>query len=153
MSSPGRRCPATGGTQGPLHHVRSGNHSEDFLPALNSSQGTVGYDMEVRATLQDYASPDHHWPTAKPVNAGWCYRQHSSPKRLQTLWDLSHVLSVNLFSSGCRWRTCQFWCFLANANRAARCWAVSTGPTRGCRALMHPHGVCFWQFDQKHAHL
>ncbi|KAJ8342163.1 hypothetical protein SKAU_G00320910 [Synaphobranchus kaupii] len=40
--------------------VKSDNRSEDFIPVPNSSQGTVGYGMEVCATLQGYASPDHH---------------------------------------------------------------------------------------------
>ena len=54
-------CPAPEGTQGPLHQQEfpSGTSS-------NNSQVTVGYDMEVSATLQGYASPDHHWPTDKP---------------------------------------------------------------------------------------
>lgn len=52
----------------------------------------------------------------------------------------SHVLNVNLLSSmkrtGLQRWACQFWHSLVNANPVARCWAVSTGPTRGCRALM-----------------
>lgn len=40
--------------------VRSDNHSDDFIPAPNGSQGTVGYDMEVCATLKAYASLNHH---------------------------------------------------------------------------------------------
>ncbi|CAB1422580.1 unnamed protein product [Pleuronectes platessa] len=47
--------------------VRSDNRSENFLPVPNSSQGTVGYDMEVCATLQGYAFPDHQRPIANPV--------------------------------------------------------------------------------------
>ena len=47
-------CPAPGGTRGPLQQRRSDNLSEDLIPVPNSSQGTVGYDMEV------CASPDHH---------------------------------------------------------------------------------------------
>lgn len=43
--------------------LRSDNHSEDFIPEPNSSQGTVDLDMEVCVTLQWCASPDHHWPT------------------------------------------------------------------------------------------
>ncbi|KAJ8374091.1 hypothetical protein SKAU_G00046710 [Synaphobranchus kaupii] len=31
--------------------VRSDNHSEDFIPVPNSSQGTVGYDMECEPAL------------------------------------------------------------------------------------------------------
>lgn len=37
-------------------------------------------------------------------------------------------------------RTCQFWCSLANAIGAARCW------------LWTLHGICLWHFGQKHAH-
>ena len=84
-----------------------------------------------------------------PNRSCWMMLQAAvrSPRRLQTLSRLSHVLSVNLLSSvkrtGRQWRTCQFWCSLANANRAARCWAVSTGPTRGRRALMPPSWSLF----------
>ena len=35
-------------------------------------------------------------------------------------------------------QTCQFWYPLANANRAAQCWAMSTGLIRGNRDLMPP---------------
>uniref|UniRef100_A0A673ZJN6 3'-phosphoadenosine 5'-phosphosulfate synthase 2a n=1 Tax=Salmo trutta TaxID=8032 RepID=A0A673ZJN6_SALTR len=65
-----------------------------------------------------------------------------SPRRLQTLSRLSHVLSVNLLSSvkstGRQWRICQSWCSLAKAKRPAQCWAVSTTPTCGRRALIPP---------------
>ncbi len=41
-------------------------------------------------------------------------------------------------------QTCQFWCSLANyANRAAWCWAVSTGPTRGRQTLKPPSWSLF----------
>ena len=33
--------------------IRSDSQSEDFILVPNSSQGTVGYEMEVCATLQD----------------------------------------------------------------------------------------------------
>ncbi len=45
--------------------------------------------------------------------------------------------------TGRQWGTCQFWCSLVNANPAARCWAVSTGPTTGHRAFMPPS----WTLD------
>ena len=90
--------------------------------------------------------------TYPPPNRSWWYRQ-----RLLTVWNLSHVLSVGLLSSiktiGRQWTTCQFWCSVTNANRAARCWALSTGPTSGLQAFYHPHGFSFWQFVQKHATL
>ena len=40
--------------------VRSDSRSE-------SSQCTVGYDKENCATHQEHDSPNHHWPTTKPV--------------------------------------------------------------------------------------
>ena len=40
---------------------------QSFILVPNSSQGTVGYEIEVCATLQGYASRDHHWPTTKLV--------------------------------------------------------------------------------------
>ncbi len=65
-----------------------------------------------------------------------------SSDRVTTLLRLLHVLIVNLLLSVrrtvCQWWTCQFWWQMANANQAAWCWAVSTGPIRGCRALMPP---------------
>ena len=45
---------------------------------------------------------------------------------------------------GHQWCTCKFWCSLANAKQAARCWAVSTGPSRGCWALTPPSWSLFW---------
>ena len=56
-----------GGTQGPLHQHKVWHCSEDFSAIPNSSQSTVGFDMEICATLQRYSSPDHRCPTAKPI--------------------------------------------------------------------------------------
>ncbi|KAJ8358729.1 hypothetical protein SKAU_G00152540 [Synaphobranchus kaupii] len=36
--------------------VRSDNRSEDFIPVPNSSQGTVGYDMETLSRLSHVLS-------------------------------------------------------------------------------------------------
>ena len=47
--------------------LRSDIRPEDFIPVPNSSQGILGYELAVCATLQGHASPDHHCPTAKPV--------------------------------------------------------------------------------------
>ena len=82
--------------------------------------------------------------TDPPPNR-WCWMMlqvaSHSPRYFPTLSCLSCLLIVNLLSSakrtGRQWWTCQFQYSLVNANRAARCWAVSTGLTRG---------VCFWQF-------
>ena len=57
-------CPAPVGKQGPLHQRKVW---QSLTPVPNSSQGSVGYDMEVFATLQGYASCDFHWPTTKLV--------------------------------------------------------------------------------------
>ena len=54
----------------PMAHytsIKSNNCSEDFIQVSHSSQGTIGYDIEVCATHQEYAARDHHWPTTKPV--------------------------------------------------------------------------------------
>ncbi len=63
-----------------------------------------------------------------------------SPGHLQTLSCLSHVLSVNLLceENWCQWRTCRFWCSLANASQTGWCLTVSTGPKTGRRTLMPP---------------
>ena len=45
--------------------------------------------------------------------------------------------------TGCHCQTFQLWCSVANANRAAPCWAVSTGPIRGSRALLPPSWSLF----------
>lgn len=78
--------------------------------------------------------PPHTMTDPPPNRSCWRMLQAAerSPRRLQTLSRLSHVLSVNLLSSvkstGRQWRICQSWCSLANAKRPARCWAVSTTP-------------------------
>uniref|UniRef100_A0AAY5KTG1 Dynein assembly factor 4, axonemal n=1 Tax=Esox lucius TaxID=8010 RepID=A0AAY5KTG1_ESOLU len=51
-------------------------------------------------------------------------------------FTMNLLLSVK--RTGRQWQTCQFWCSLANANGAARCWAVSTGPTRERWVHFHP---------------
>ena len=56
-------------------------------------------------------------------HAGGCYRQRNVHHSVSRLFHTCYVLSVNLLSSvkgtGCQWQTCQFWCSLVNANRAA----------------------------------
>lgn len=49
------------------YSVWSDNCSEDFITVPHSTQGTIGHDMEVYVAFQRCASPDHHWPTNKPV--------------------------------------------------------------------------------------
>ena len=87
-------------------------------------------------------SPTHH----QTCHAWQCCRQRSLCL-LQTLSHPSQVLRVHLLSSvkstGHQWQTCQFWCSLANANRAPQCWAMSTGPTTGSHALRPPSGCVF----------
>ena len=88
--------------------------------------------------------------TDPPPNRS-CWRMlqaaERSPQHLQTLSCLSHVLSVNLHSSvkstACRWRICQPRCSLAKVNRAAWCWAVSTGPNCGRQALKPSSCILF----------
>lgn len=94
---------------------------------------TVGYDVEVCVT-QGYASPDHHWPTTKPVMldddtgniAAVIVATAIAFTTLQTSSHLSHVLNANLFSSVERTRchrwTCQFWCSLTT--HGALLWSL-----------------------------
>lgn len=60
----------------------SDNDSEDFILVPSRS-----------LTLQGYSLPDHYWPTAKPV------MQDDVADIPRLFFYLSHVLSVNLFSS------------------------------------------------------
>ena len=94
---------------------------------LNSSQGTIGCDMEVCETLQGYASPDHHWQTG---HAGWCYRQHNVYHSFSRVFHACSMCSV--------WRNRAPMAdlpILANAKRAARYWAATF-----CR-------VSYWQWS------
>lgn len=69
--------------------------------------------------------------TTKPVVLN---NVRSSMTLIQSRSCLSHVLSVKLLtcvkSTGCQWWRCHFW-YMAKANPAPRCWAVSTRPSRG----------------------
>ncbi len=71
-----------------------------------------------------------------------CCRQLNTLYGISRLFHICHMLNVNLLSAvkriGYQWWVCQFWCSLTNANETAQCWAVSTGPTTGCWALMPP---------------
>lgn len=66
---------------------------------------------------------------------------------------MSYVFTVILLSSvrtGHPWQTCQFWRSLVNANRAACCWALSRGPTRGYRSIFYPSGFSSLKFGLTH---
>ena len=133
-------CPAPGGAH--CTSVRSANCSEDSIPVPNSSQGTVGYDKEVCATLQGFASPDHPWPTARPVMlddvTGSTMSNTLSPDILRPdtcaqceaalICEENRVPVINVpilvFSCKCQ-STCMGW-------------AVSTVLTTGCWVLMPP---------------
>lgn len=52
-----------------------------------------GFHPSRSLTLQGYSLPDHYWPTAKPV------MQDDVADISRLFFYLSHVLSVNLFSS------------------------------------------------------
>lgn len=53
---------------------------------------------------------------------------------------LSHVVNVNMMSSVkiAGHLFCQFWRSLANASRAAQCWAVNLCPSEGHQDVMAP---------------
>lgn len=95
------------------------------------------YLMPVRVplpSLQMCVRPSIDMPpqtTTKPVVLN---NVRSSMTLLQSRSCLSHVLSVKLLtcvkSTGCQWWRCHFW-YMAKANPAPRCWAVSTRPSRG----------------------
>jgi len=95
-----------------------------------------------RAVWRSKEMPPHTITDPLPKPSCWRMLQAAerSPRHLQTLSHLSHVLSVNLLSSvkstGRQLRICQSWCSLANANHPARCWAASTSPTCGCQPLI-----------------
>ncbi len=111
--------------------IRSDNGSEDLIPVPKSSKGAL-----TRWGLCDPPRIFHPRPSlthSQTSHAGWCFRPLNIPKGISRL---SHVLTVK--RTGRRWGSCQFWCSLVNANPAARCWAVSTGPTTGHRAFMPP---------------
>ena len=94
--------------------VKSDSRSEDFILVCNSGQGTAGYGglcNPLRICL-----PRPSLPHQQTGHAGRCYKQH----------NIHQCISA----------TCHLWCSLANANWAAWCWAVSTGPTRGRQVLM-----------------
>ncbi len=111
--------------------IGSDNGSKDFIPIPNGScLACRGLCIPPWICLPR-PSLTHH----QTGHAEWCYKQrnvfHSFPRPFHVL---SHVLRVNQLSvksKGCQWQTCQFWCSMANVNRAPRCWAVSTGPTIG----------------------
>uniref|UniRef100_A0A8C7Q3V3 Ndrg family member 3a n=1 Tax=Oncorhynchus mykiss TaxID=8022 RepID=A0A8C7Q3V3_ONCMY len=114
--------------------------SEDLISVPNGSQATSGEHMEGCAAPQRNATPNRsYWRMLQAAER--------SPRRLQTLSRLSHVLNVNLLSSvkstGRQWQIYQSWCSLANAKRPAQCWAVSTTPTCGRRALIPPSWSLF----------
>ncbi len=123
---------------------RSGEHEDQSMASMPSSarrllastwRSVRPSKIILPTPSETYCQTGH----AGLLQAAWC-----SPQHLQTL---SHLTHVNLLSSvkrmGRQCWTCQFSCSLANANRAARCWAVSTGPTTGRQALMPPSWSLF----------
>ena len=71
-----------------------------------------------------------------------------SPVLLQALTRPSDPLKLNRLpfvkSTGRQWRTCQFWCFLANDDRV---WGLSQ--QMDVETLNHGCRVGFWQFGQQ----
>lgn len=51
------------------HCTSVGSDYFRFHPGKSNTEGPVGYEVEVCAELQAYASPDHHSPITKPVMA------------------------------------------------------------------------------------
>lgn len=96
----------------------------------HSSQGSAGSATEVCGALQGSPSLTRH----QTVHAQWFYRQSNSHHCLSRRF---HVIRVNLLSSLKQWQTCHFWTS-GKHQSSLRCWAGSTGPTRGCQALMPP---------------
>ncbi len=80
-------------------------------------------------------------------HAEWYYRQHNILHSFSRPFHICHVLRMNLLlsvkSTGRQWRIFQFCYSMANASWNPRCRAVSTGPTRGHRALWPPSWSLF----------
>lgn len=91
-------------------------------------------DQTLKSHIGGYASPEHHWSTNKRVMLNDVL---GSIKFI--LPRMPHVLSMHLISSvkrkGHQWWTCQFWCSLTNANRAALYYVESTGHAWGRQVL------------------
>ncbi len=93
----------------------------------------------------------------QPTHAGWWCRQHNILHSISTLFHICHMFSV--------WTCSHLWREQgANGGPAdygvlwqmpiklhsAVLWAQI--PLQDIRSSFHPHGVCFWQFGQSHAH-
>lgn len=113
-----------------------------------SSRYLMAVRLPVASTWRAVQPPKEMPPqtVTDPLPNRSCWRMlqaaECSPSRLQTLSRLSQyaqcVLLSSVKSTGHQWQSSQSWCSLANAKRPARCWAVSTTPTCGHRALMPP---------------
>uniref|UniRef100_A0A673XQT0 Vitellinogen beta-sheet shell domain-containing protein n=1 Tax=Salmo trutta TaxID=8032 RepID=A0A673XQT0_SALTR len=136
-----------------------GVECKEFETEITAETGLVGPDPAFRVKLtwdklpsglkryaKKYSSSPHYEDSFLGFTLMLQAAEHS-PRRLQTLSRLSHVLSVNLLSSvkstGRQWRICQSWCSLANAKCPARCWAVIKTPTCGRQALIPPSWSLF----------
>ena len=69
VPSSSRNCLYTLATESPAVSL---HQEERRAYCTNVSSGSqpdchIGYDKEFCAALQGYTSPDHHWPTAKPI--------------------------------------------------------------------------------------
>ena len=132
--------------------ARSDNCSEDFILVTNSSQGT-SYDLEVRETLQGNASPDHHWPTTQPV-----VLDDVTGSRTFTTPSPDSFTPVTCAQCEPAFICEENWVPVAGgpANSGVLWWMPiglwAQVPLQDVRPSCHPHGVCFWQFGQKHAH-
>ena len=82
--------------------------------------------MEVCATPQGCASPDHHWPQHQTGHAGWCNSSKTFTHSFTRLVHACHMCSLWTCShlwTGSQWRTCQLRCCPANAKWRASSWA------------------------------
>lgn len=125
--------------------VRSDNHSEDLIPVPNNCS-TAGYCWLWNGGLCDPTliclprpSVTHH----QTDHAGWCYRQdivHHGFSRFFHAYHIYGQCEPALICDENRAPVADLLIlvFSANANWAARYWAVSTGHTRGLQALMPP---------------
>lgn len=113
-----------------------------------------------RPGLKHQSAPGGLWESVRQASCptvAW----RSLPGAPNRIWEVCASLQGHSRMSGCRrdlnildricrpshichmcsgWteQICQFERVLVNANQAAWCWAVSTGPTGGCRALKPP---------------
>ena len=51
-----------------------------------------------------------------------------------------------------QWRTCQFWCSIANPIELHGAGQWAQGTLQDVAPWGHPNEVCFWLFGQRHSH-